>query len=60
MGDYYKDFPGIDYVTSKITLEEKLKLIRSGKYKKQIPKLTQESFKNTIELIQYALKEKTK
>ncbi|MDP3991315.1 MAG: hypothetical protein Q8P66_00140 [Candidatus Colwellbacteria bacterium] len=60
MGDYYKDFPGIDYVTSKITLEEKLKLIRSGKYKKQMPKLTQEGFKNTIELIQYALKEKTK
>ena len=35
MGDYYKDFPGIDYTTSKIDLEEKLKALHSGKYKKR-------------------------
>ena len=60
LGDYYKDFPGIDYVTTKDELGKKLKLIASGKYKKQTPKLTREGFKNTIELIQYVLKEKAK
>lgn len=64
MGDYYKDFPGMDYITSKIELEEKLKLIHAGKYKKQPSPpahgLTRESFKNIIELVQYALREKTK
>ena len=59
LGDYYKDFPGIDYVTTKTELEEKLKSIASGKYKKQVTKLTEEGFKNTIELIQYVLREKT-
>lgn len=59
LGDYYKDFPGIDYITSKIELEGKLKLISSGKYKKQAPKLTEEGFKNTIELIHYVLQKKT-
>ena len=57
LGNYYKNFPGIDYVTSKIELEEKLKLIDSGKYKKQTSSpahgLTKEGFKNTIELVQY-------
>lgn len=53
LGDYYKDFPGIDYVTSKTELEEKLKLIASGKYEKSGTKLTEEGFKNTIELIHY-------
>lgn len=55
MGDYYKDFPGIDYTTSKIDLEEKLKLIHSGKYKKTAPKLTHQGFKNSIGLVQYVL-----
>ncbi len=80
LGNYYKDFPGIDYVTSKTELEEKLKLIHSGKparlngvsrsggYKKQSPPLnpptgggglTREGFKNSIELTQYVLQEKT-
>ncbi len=65
LGDYYKDFPGIDYVTTKDELEKKLKLIASGKYEKSfsppaptIPSgpaggLTEEGFKNIIELIQY-------
>lgn len=64
LGDYYKDFPGIDYIQTKAELEEKLKLITSGKYKKQAPPptdgLTHEGFKNTIELVQYALQEKAK
>ena len=80
LGDYYKDFPGIDYVTTKDELEKKLKIISSGKYKKQAPPpthstdstssprassgqvggLTHKGFKNTIELIQYALQEKAR
>lgn len=53
LGDYYKDFPGIDYVTTKDELEKKLKLIASGKYEKSRARLTEEGFKNTIELIHY-------
>lgn len=52
MGDYYKNFPGIDYVATKNEFEEKLKLIGSGKYKKEVSKLTHEGFKNSIDLIQ--------
>ena len=57
LGDYYKDFSGIDYVTNRIDLEEKLKLIASGGYKKEpapaTSRLTGEEFKNTIDLIQH-------
>lgn len=60
MGDYYKNFPGIDYIVNSTDLKEKLKLIKSDKYRKQKTRLTEGGFKNTIELIQYALGEKAK
>lgn len=57
LGDYYKNFPGIDYVTTGGELEKKLKLIASDKYEKEASPpaggLTEEGFKNTIELIHY-------
>lgn len=59
LGDYYKDFPGIDYVATKDEMEKKLKLVASGKYKKRAPQLTKEGFKNTIEFVHYALKQTT-
>lgn len=62
-GDYYKNFPGVDYVTRKSDLEKQLKLIGEGKYQKSVPPpsggLTQEGFKNSIELVQHVLQEKT-
>ncbi|GAF75862.1 unnamed protein product [marine sediment metagenome] len=54
LGDYYKDFEGIEYIDDKEKLINILKLIRDDKYqKKPKVKLGSEGFSNIIELLEY-------
>ena len=58
LGDYYKDFEGIEYIDSEKNFINILKLIRDNKYKKKQGELKKEElrekeFLNTVELLEY-------
>lgn len=56
MGDYYKEFEGIEYVTSKERFLQLLELIKGGKYKKNLQSQSEESeFSNLPEMIDQLL-----
>ncbi len=55
-GDYYKNFEGVEYVTSKGQLTQLLKLIRDGKYKKSLQvKSSKGEFSGLVELVENLL-----
>ena len=58
LGDYYKDFEGIEYIDSEKSFIDILKLIRNNKYKKKQGGLKKEElrgkeFSDTVELLEY-------
>ena len=59
MGDYYKDFPGADYVTGESGFEELLKKIASGNYAKPTAQPEKYDFEDAVEMVQF-LREKQK
>ena len=58
LGDFYKDFEGIEYIDKEEKFIEVLKLIRDGKYPKRhtakhIKKRNRKEFSNTAELLKH-------
>ena len=59
LGDYYKDFEGIEYIDNKEKLINVLELIRDNKYqKKSKAKLEPEGFSSAVDLLEYLLNKK--
>ena len=57
LGDYYKDYKGIEYIDNEEKLSNVLKLIENGQYKNQSPKEETDlkEFNNVAELLDYLL-----
>ncbi|MCX6764136.1 MAG: hypothetical protein NTU58_00275 [Candidatus Nealsonbacteria bacterium] len=57
LGDYYKNFEGIEHIDSELRLSNILELIKKNKYqKKLIKKNKAKKFKDTVELLNYLYK----
>lgn len=62
LGDYYKDFEGVEYIDNEEKFIKNLKLIRDNKYHKKTSKISKkrEGFTNTTELLEYLFQKKNK
>lgn len=60
IGDFYKDSPRVDYVSSNKELLDKLSQIKNNTYLKRQNKLESGDFQSLVEFIEYALQQKTK
>ena len=61
LGDYYKDFEGIEYIDTEQKLINILKLISKNEYQKESKtKPGSDGFSNSIELIEYLFCKKAK
>ena len=58
IGDFYKDSPRIDYVSSNKELLDKLSQINNNTYRKRQNKLTSGDFRNLVEFIEYAIQKR--
>lgn len=58
IGDYYKNFEGIEYITDKDKLTQILKLIRANKYRRGGTVAQLKDFNDTVEMIKSLLKVK--
>lgn len=59
LGDYYKNFEGIEYVDNREQFVESLELIKNDKYKKNSKiELKEGSFQNLPDLLEYLFKNK--
>lgn len=62
LGDFYKDFEGIEHVDSEEKFMEILKLIRNGTYQKirknELKQVKSKEFSNAIEMIKYLFQKK--
>ena len=59
LGDYYKNFEGVEYINNKEKFVSVLKKIRDNKYRKEYRKSKRKlaGFLNTVELLKYLLQE---
>ncbi len=55
IGDYYKDFDGVEYITNKEDFIQILELIRDGKYIKKKEQSNPEGLSSAVELIEYLM-----
>lgn len=59
LGDYYKDFEGIEYIDNKDRFVKTLKLICDNEYHKKVrAKLEPQEFSSAVELLEYLLNKK--
>jgi len=55
-GDYFKNFPGIEYIDSEDKLIDTLRSIKNGEYSKIQPDLKPEGFSSIVEAIKWIFK----